>query len=386
MIEQLLSTLEDWCSAYGIAGLSVMVVCGVAFLVQLHYWVLRYGRIPTYRGSSAAAAEPSVSVAIICRGNDSDFLERRLPAMLEQEYNAFEIIVADITGDADFADALARIADHTPRLRVVHLVRDRRFPISDKQAFNMAIKAAACDNILLTTPDTMPDSPQWLARMSRGFATGDIVLGYCGMEGDSLADKLIRIDNVGLTTRWLSAAVNRHPYRGTIQNIGFSKKLYFDNAGFNYLNMNIGIEDLFIQKLLPQTTVSIVVTPNSIVRQKIWGGLRWWYTLRRTNSFCFKNYPRPVKRSISTELISRAIFFAVSAVLLTLAPVEIKIWTGAVVSVRFGMVMFELHRITKRLGEKGLWAAAIVYDLLAPFYEACMSIDRRFRHTPNLWR
>ena len=386
MIEQLITTLEGWCNAYGIAGLGVMVAGAAAFLVQLHYWVVRCGRIPTYRDNSTAAGEPSVSVAIICRGNDADFLERRLPAMLKQEYDAFEIIVADITGDADFADALARIADHTQHLRVVHLVRDRRFPISDKQAFNMAIKAAACDNILLTTPDTMPDSPQWLARMARGFDSGDVVLGYCGMAGNTLADKLIRIDNVGLTTRWLSAAVNRHPYRGTIQNIGFSKKLYFDNAGFNHLNMNIGIEDLFIQKLLPQATVSIVVTPHSIVRQKIWGGVGWWYALRRTNSFCFKHYPRRIKCSIRSELISRTVFFAAAAVLLALAPIGIKICTGTLLFVRFGVVMFEQHHIAKRLGEKGLWAVAIAYDLLAPLYETCMAADRCFRHTPNLWR
>ena len=388
-MERLFLIFEQMYGSYGITGMILMAVAAVAFVIQMYYWIMRYGRIPAYRGTQAAAedSKPSISAAIICRGNDSDFLEHRLPMMLAQEYENFEIIIADLTGDADFNAALTLISDNNPRLRSVHIVRDSRFPISDKMAFNMAIKAASFDNILLTTPDTVPDSPQWLARMARGFATGGIVIGYCGMSGgNSLTDKLIRTDNMGQAIRWLGAAVKRHPYRGTIQNIGFSKKLYFDNEGFNYLNMNIGIEDLFIQKMVRQAAVSIVVTPSSIVRQKIWGDFRWWYTLRRMKSFSFRHYPRRAKLSTTTELSSRLVFFAAAAALIFCGQPEIKLFAGILLLLRYATVMFELHRIAKRLCEKGLWFAATIYDLLSPLYEMCMTIDRCFRHSPSLWR
>ena len=388
-MERFLSIFEHLYVSYGIAGVILMAVATATFVIQFYCWAVRYGRIPAYRGASAPTEnpKPSISAVMICRGNDSDFLEHRLPAMLGQEYENFEIIVADLTGDADFDAALTLIADNNPRFKFVHIVRDNRFPISDKMALNMAIKAATYDNILLTVPDAIPNSPQWLARMARGFATGDIVIGYCGMaDGRTFADKLIRIDNIGQTIRWLGAAVNKHPYRGTIQNLGFSKKLYFDNGGFNYLNMNIGIEDLFLQKIIPQATVSIVVSPKSIVRQKIWGGIKWWYTLRRLKSFSFRHYPRRVKLSTRTELTSRLLFFGTAAALLSCASAEIKIYAGIMLLMRYAIVMFEMHRIAKRLGEKGLWFAATIYDLLAPLYEMCLSADRLFRHSPSLWR
>ena len=58
-----------------------------------------------------------------------------------QEYDDFEIIVTDLSGDVEFGEALAVIAEHNPRFNVTRMVRDARFPISDKMAFNVAIKA-----------------------------------------------------------------------------------------------------------------------------------------------------------------------------------------------------------------------------------------------------
>ena len=48
--------------------------------------------------------------------------------------------------------------------------------------------------------------------------------------------------------------------------------------------MNIGMDDLFVQKLAAGARTATIVSANSLVRQKIWGGLRWWYADRRLQS------------------------------------------------------------------------------------------------------
>lgn len=262
--------LWETCGPWGIALLACMIIL---FFVQFWYWVGYYGRIPSYRNARAGDARPPVSVALVVHEPDYDFLENGLPVLLGQEYDDFEIIVTDLSGDVEFGEALAVIAEHNPRFNVTRMVRDARFPISDKMAFNVAIKAARYDNILLTTVDSRPASLQWIARMARGFDGAGIVIGYCGMEGASaFSSRLIRLDNAARAIRWLSAAMHGKPYRGTLQNIGFTKALYFGNGGFNYLNMNIGEDDLFIQKLLETgTAAAVIVSSNSTVRQKIMG-------------------------------------------------------------------------------------------------------------------
>lgn len=368
-------------------GIALLAVNVVLFFIQFRYWAIFYGRIPAYRNSSRSDARPPVSVAVILREADNSFLEEGLPALLGQEYDNFEIIIADISGDVEYGESLALLAGNNPRLSVTRMVRDPRFPISDKMAFNVAVKAAKFDNILLTTVDSRPASTQWIARMARGFDGAGIVIGYCGMYGGRpFSSRIIRTDNAAQATRWLSAAMRGMPYRGTIQNIGFTKKLYFENGGFNRLNMNIGEDDLFIQKLLLSANASVVVSSNSLVRRKIWGGAAWWYADRRMRSNTFRYYPPRVKMYIAAELWSRFLFFASVAAAVIMLPFEIRLFVLALLLLRFGLVMFEMRRIARRLSEKGLMRVAPLYDICSPAFEAWMALSRKFRHTPGLWR
>lgn len=355
--------------------------------IQLWYWGVRYGRIPSYRGYSQGNPHPGVSVAMILHETDYSFIDERLARFLGQEYDRFEIIVADLSGDVEFSEALAAIAEHNPKLSVTRMARDPRFPISDKMAFNVAIKAAKYENIILSCVDCVPVSSQWIARMARGLDSAGIVIGYSGMEGGrSFSDRMIRMGCVGLSIRWLSAAMRGKPYRGAVQNLGFTKKLYFDNGGFNYLNMNIGEDDLFIQKLLKSSPAAVVVSSNSLIRRPIYGGLGWWYADRRMRSNAFRHYPAHVRRYIATELWSRFLFFAAVAAAVIILPVELKLFAIALLTLRLCIVVFEMRRITRRLSERGLLRTVPLYDVGAPFYEAWMALDRKFRRSPGLWR
>lgn len=386
-MESLISAYEYMLRACGTGGTVLLGCMVILFFIQVWYWGVLYGRIPSYRNAPGKSSHPPVSVAMIVRQADHGFIEERLPELLAQEYEEFEIIVADLAGDVEFSDALAAVADGNPKFNVTRLVKDARFPISDKMAFNVAIKAAKYDNILLSGIDCMPLSRQWIARMARGFDDAEIVIGYCGMEGGrSFTDRMIRLGCAALSVRWLSAAMRGKPYRGTIHNIGFTKQLYFGNGGFNFLNMNIGEDDLFIQKLLRCSSAAVAVSSNSVVRRPIWGGAGWWYAQRRMHSNGFRHYPARVKIYIGTELWSRFLFFATVAAAIAVLPAELKLFSVGLLAIRFGTVLFEMHRITRRLSEKGLLRAVPVYDLCSPFYEAWMALDRKFRRSPGLWR
>ena len=116
--------LWETCGPWGIALLACMIIL---FFVQFWYWVGYYGRIPSYRNARAGDARPPVSVALVVHEPDYDFLENGLPVLLGQEYDDFEIIVTDLSGDVEFGEALAVIAEHNPRFNVTRMVRERPF-------------------------------------------------------------------------------------------------------------------------------------------------------------------------------------------------------------------------------------------------------------------
>lgn len=386
-MEGLLSAFEYLLVACGTWGVALLVCLIVFFFMQLWYWLVRYGRVPSYRNTHRSEEHPPVSVVVILHAVDYNFLEETLPVLMGQECEKFELVVADLSGDVEFGEALTLLADNNPKFSVTRMVRDSRFPISNKMALNVAIKAAAYENIIITTVESCPVSDQWLARMARGFADNEIVIGYCGMEQSTgFANRMIRIDRAGSAMRWIAAAMRGKPYRGTIHNIGFTKRLYFENGGFNYLNMNMGEDDLFMQKLLATASASVVVSQNSLVRQKVWGGLRWWYTLRKFYSNSFRYYPNDVKRYIGTELQSRFLFFVLVVISVVLLPLEVKLFALSLLLVRFLIILFEMRRILLRLSEKGLMKVVLLYDIVTPFYEAWMAVARSLRPSPGLWR
>jgi glycosyltransferase involved in cell wall biosynthesis len=254
-------------------------------------------------------------------------------------------------------------------------------------ALNMGIKAARNEHLVFTTTDSYPCSPSWLLRMAAGFGDADIVLGYCGMEAsDKQGNRRIRLNIVCSAARWLSAAMRGRPYRGTMRNMGFTKSIYFDNNGFNHLNLNIGEDDLFLQRIVASADAAVVLEPDSFVRRRQWGGLKWWRRERLLLSNAFRLYPARVRRYIGAELWSRVLFFAGIAALAIVMPVEIKIFAAALLIIRYAVVAVQAARVSRCLSERGLWSVLCICDLFSPLYEAVLYVKRRFKRTPGLWR
>lgn len=213
---------------------------------------------------------------------DYAFVEEILPLIVAQEYPDFEVVIVYVGRDTDFYDDLVRIKQSFPQITATKIELNPRFPISPKMALNVGIKSAHYEHLLFTTPDVYPTSDRWLSLMANGFRRGEIVLGYCGMErGKGFASYLIRTWRMMHSVDWISSAVCGRPYRGMRQNYGFTKRLYFGANGFSHLNMNIGEDDLFMSRIIAPGNVSVVLSPRATLREKSWGGLKWWIGTQR---------------------------------------------------------------------------------------------------------
>lgn len=382
---------DTFLTCYGWEGIALAGAVLAMFGVQLYYYIFVYGRIPGYKNNRRPAvleADPQVSVVIPLFSEDYSFVEERLPLILAQNYPDFEVVIVYVGHDSDFYEELVRLKQSFPQIVTTKIHLDPRFPISRKMALNVGIKSAHYECMVFTSTDAVPQTDRWLALMAKGFTRGEIVVGYCGVERrKGFANYMMRAWRMMHSADWIARAVRRNPYRGTLHNIGFTKNIYFGSKGFSHLNMNIGEDDLFIQKLLETgTAAAVIVSSNSTVRQKIWGGTGWWYADRCMRSNAFRHYPAKVKTFVAAELWSRALFFAAAAAAVVLFPPELKLFAAGLLLIRFGLIFFEMRRITRRLSEKGLMRAVPLYDLCSPLYEAWMAADRKFRRSPGLWR
>ena len=363
------SLMDTLLAAYGWEGTALAGVLLVLLGVQLYYYIWVYGRIAGYKNNRRMEildADPPVSVIIPLFAEDYSFVEERLPLILAQSYACFEVVIVYVGADSDFYEDLARLKQSFPQIITTKIHLNPRFPISRKMALNVGIKSAHYEHMLFTSTDACPQTDRWLSLMAKGFTRGDIVIGYCGVEqGKGLTGYLMRTWRMMHAAEWLGRAVCRRPYRGMLQNFGFTKKLYFGNNGFNHLNMNIGEDDLFLQQVMTRDNVSIILSPRATLTERVWGGLGWGLSQLRYFGSAFRRYPRGVRNFVQWEIGSRLLFFAAALCAIAVMPLEYKLAAAAMILLRYLVVALEVRRIANRLGERGIAWRYFLYDLLS---------------------
>ena len=363
------SLAQTFLAAYGWEGAALAGVLLVLLGVQLYYYISVYGRIPDYKNNRRAEVldeDPPVSVVLPLFAEDYMFVEERLPLVLAQNYPKFEVVIVYVGADADFYEDLSRLRQSFPQITTTKIHLNPRFPISRKMALNVGIKSAHYEHLIFTSTDACPQTDKWLSLMAKGFRRGEIVIGYCGLEHrKGLANYLMRTWRMMHSSEWLARAIRRRPYRGMLQNFGFTKRLYFGANGFTHLNMNIGEDDLFLQKVMTRDNVSVILSPRATLREKTWGGIGWGLGQLRYFGSAFRYYPRGARNYVQWEIGSRMLFFAAALCAMAVMPAEYRMAAATLVALRYIAVMLQVRRIANRLGERGISWCYFLYDLLS---------------------
>lgn len=362
----------------------------ITFTIQLWYYLGKYGPLPRFRngrGKDTSRPVPPVSVIVVVKESNRYYIEEVLPLILTQEFDRFEVVVVDCSYNDEISELLLDMATYYRHMHVTSIKAQGVSNHSNKLALTVGIKAATYEHLIFTTPDSFPVSQKWLSLMAKGFITADVVIGYCGIEQKKgFANKMIRCSRLFASVRYLSAAIAGSPYRGMAPNLGYTKSIYFGNKGFNHLNMNIGDDDLFLQKFLKGNDVSVVMNPNATVRHIQYGGLGWWYGICRYFSSTFKYYPPKAKNYVRGELWSRSLFFLFAGLSIWLLNWWFWLVPVALLLLRSAAVETKIWRICRRLGEKKLAWIYPLYDIFSPLTSAFLAVVRKFRPNKTVWR
>ena len=377
-------------SHYGWQGTALATCILGLFAVQLYYYLIVYGRISRFRNSrrkKILESEPPISVVIPLFSEDYRYLEESLPLILGQQYGAtFEVVLVYVGASNDFYEELARMRLVYPNLTITKIEYNPRFPISVKMALNVGIKSAHNEHIIISTTSAQPATEQWLAMMGKAFMRGSIVLGYTAIEQKpGLKNYLMRMSRMQMSMYWMAQSVNHNTYRGSRNNFGFTKTIYFGTKGFSHLSMNIGEEDLFIQKIAKRNNVSTVLIPKATMLEHAWGGWRWWIAQLRHYGEAYKLYPIEIRNTIKWELGSQILFFLTILAALIIMPLEFKLAALLLLILRYIIVMLRAHSIAKRVGEKGVMLRYWIFDIFNPLLMLCVRVAM-IRKDSTVWR
>ncbi len=375
---------------YSWIGVALIALFILMLLVQIYHFLFRYRKVGSYLNNKTRPKihqnPPVISLVVPMFSEDYTYIESTLPLIMGQEGVAFEVVIVYVGSDNDFYEDILRLKEILGNITITKIERNERFPISVKTALNVGIKAARNEHILFSTTDARPTSERWLSLMAKGFQRGDVVVGYCGMEeGDTILSRYIRLSRMMESLGWLSSAINKKPYRAIRSNMGFTRTLYFKVNGFNHLNMNIGEDDLFMQRIMTKENTSIILSPRASTIEKCWGDAGWWVANQRFYRSANSLYPIWAKEPSAWEMTSRVLLFLLFIAIVVIMPFEVKAAMLILMLLRVVIMLSSINKVAKRLGESGLIFTYIIYDMFSPIGELYLRI-RMLTRDSRVWR
>lgn len=375
---------------YTWAGIALISVIVVLFFVQLYYYVIAYYRIYRFRlmrRKRRNEEQPPVSVIVAVRGESESFLVEQLPALLNQQYAHYEVVVVYIGGDMEYYEELQNIRNNYSYMRLTKMGGNERIYISTKQALNVGIKSAQYDALLFTTTGSMPKSEEWISYMAKGFEYGDIVIGssVAVYEHKGVGNYLKRMVEMHNMRNAMASAVQGKFFYAPRCNYGFTKRLYESTRGYNHLGIDIGDNDLYLQDIARPERLAVVLSPYAIVEEQRPEGWREWLEHMRYYGSTVDSYPASRKLFMRRERASRVLLFLSAITAIAVMPLEIKIAVASMLLLRYLIVLLSSYRVGRKLGEKGIVSKYWIYDIVGPMIEWIIG-SHDSHNTPKIWR
>ena len=369
-MERLNTIISNFSATYSLLEIILGGVIIISFIIQISLYLGLYRRIAKFslmKRKPIREEEPAISIVVPLFAEDYGYLDNGLTKLLTQSYSKFEVVLVYVGKSNDFFTDIKSLTRLYPHLSPIHIDYSTRYPLTTKTALNVGIKGAKYDFIVTTTSQSTPSSERWLSFLAKGFLYGDITLGYSGLQHQrGFRNFIFREYQFNEAVNWISAAIRRRPYAASRNAFGFKKSIYFDVRGFNHLGMNVGENDLFLQKIATRDNVSVVLSPRATTTERIWGGWGWWWNRIKLLNSTHRHYPRWAMAATTSELVFRAIFFASVIAAIVLLPSIFKAVALTLFAIRFILVQLVVTRNARRLGEVGLVIPHFFYDIIEP--------------------
>lgn len=355
--------------------------------VQLFYYFYFYLAVYLHKSKEVNTKLQPVSV-IICARNEAENLSSFLPAVLEQDYPDYEVIVVNDCSEDNSYDVLGKYLVKYPHLKISTVNKDPKFTHNKKFAQFIGIKAAKNDILLFTDADCQPESDKWLAGMTSHF-TGEIsfVLGYGGFRrAKGLLNKYIRYDSSTIAMQYLGMAIRKLPYMGVGRNLAYLRPLFFLNKGFGSHNHIVsGDDDLFVNSNATGINTTVEFSSATHTRSVPATTFKEWLTQKKRHLTTAPYYKLRDKILLASEPLTRVIFYA--AVIILLSYSYMWPYVLALFGLRLVSQIFIINSVQKKLNEPGMVIYSLIFDIFSPIINIFVYLgSSRNRSAKNRWK
>ncbi|WP_075349372.1 glycosyltransferase [Algoriphagus marinus] len=241
---------------------------GIGISIQVVYLLFIFGKTAfssTKTNSSVSDKNLEGVTVLVAAHNEFQNLKVLIPKLFEQDYESFDVMIVNDRSTDRTKRLLEEMMAIYPKLRSVTIKYTPNHVTSKKYALTLGIKVAKHDVILLTDADCIPDSDQWIRKMTapvreeqKTFAIG--FSGYAQKSG--FLNNWIQFETILTALFYISFGLWKKPFMAVGRNLCYRKSFFMEAKAFKGLwHIQGGDDDLFVNQYANGKNAAIVLDP-----------------------------------------------------------------------------------------------------------------------------
>jgi len=355
-------------------------------LIQLVYYLLVFSRLAFYK-KSAENNTTNQPVSVVISSHDEDYnLIKNLPAILNQDYPDFEVIVVNHASSDNSLEVLEDLQRKHSKLKIVSIEQDLNFFKGKKFPLSIGIKSAKNEILLLTDADCKPSSSNWISSMASNYTSEtDIVLGYGPYnKSGGFLNLLIRYDTFMIAMQYFSYAIIGKTYMGVGRNLSYRRSTFFKNKGFtSHYNISSGDDDLFIQQIANSKNTKIEISEESFLYSDPKPTFSSWFKQKQRHFSTGSSYSLFFKIILGLFSLSQLMFY-ITLIVLLFKPSFLP-YTLLIMLITISTRVFIQKKVASRLSENQLLLFSLFGDIIYVIVLPLMTVLSSIRKTKS-WK
>jgi biofilm PGA synthesis N-glycosyltransferase PgaC len=373
--------------AITVVGYLCIGVLSLMALVQLYYHFVVLGKFAFYKPQPSHKSKQEPVSIIIAARNEFDNLLKYLPAILNQDYPEFEVVVVNHCSWDMSQGLLEELQTQYKHLKVSQLLEQEKYPTGKKFALTIGIKAAKYDQLLFIDADCEPASDKWLALMESRFVNNkEIVLGFSPYyRKKGLLNMFDRFETFITAVFYFSYALAGNAFMGVGRNLAYRKDTFFRYKGFaSHQHIMSGDDDLFVNEAATKHNVTIECSPESFVYTEAKETYEKWARQKTRHMTTGKLYKTQHQRSLGIYYATLFLFYGMLAATLI---INIETWPivlGIYLLRLISQFIVYYQSAVKLKSTQFLWALPFL-DLMYVWYLLVFGIKGLFTKNTKAW-
>lgn len=310
---------------------------------------------------------PFLSVLVPAH-NEAENLQAFLPAILEQDYPAFELtVVLDRCTDGSAA-VIAALQEEYPQLQVIEIAQSPEGWSGKKWAVARGVEAAKSEYIVWTDADCLVE-PGWLTAMGQAFAQGyQLILGLGKYrEEQGWLAHFVSFETLYTAFLYMGTAAKGHLYMAVGRNLGYHQDFYLQQGGMEAIRDRVsGDDDLLVNAAKIPDKTGFIFSPNSQSLSLPPASLEAWIRQKRRHISAGTQYDFWSKSLLTTLHGTHGLCYL--ALIISLLLGQSIGWTLGLYGVRLLLSFAIFSSVAKKIGWRLSFGRFPVLDLLYFIY------------------